>query len=264
MALLPIGCVRFPNECQDCPLDGRMRTCFNYVERFLYPCFVEGRKERTNTPMVRNVSPQTIQFSTPSVKVCPACQEFVGRSYPDCVVCREVVEEPIGAAWLLLLHAQESALAPLSAQQLAAHVLAHSEIYWWSEVEAAMRLTACPLCHGPLGYGATDCAECIWNSDLLWGRDFEVSPEGTICRNEHAFRVILRGLSQAHRHSPASIEGWRLFLPFLLHGPQPVGTKDERRYAQAINAWIKAGRGPELAVCQSIEQMYAMTRRGRK
>jgi hypothetical protein len=93
--------------------------------------------------MARKASPQTSQPSTPSVQVCPQCQEFVGRSYPHCAACREVIEQPIKAACLALLHAQNIAPATLSEQQLAAHVLAQSEEYWWSEVEAAMRLTSC-------------------------------------------------------------------------------------------------------------------------
>lgn len=198
-----------------------------------------------------------------SVEVCPQCQEFVGRSYPHCAACRDVAEQPIKAAWLALLQARNIAPATLAEQQLAATVLAQSDEYWWSEVEAAMRLTPCLSCHGPLGYGSSDCAECIWGSDMLWGKDLEISPEGTIHRNEHALRILLRGLGQSHRHSQASIEGWRLYLPFLLHGPQPAGTRDERRYAQAINAWIKAGRGHELARCHSIEEMYTVTRRGK-
>jgi hypothetical protein len=214
--------------------------------------------------MARKASPQTAQPSTPSVEVCPQCQEFVGRNYPHCAPCRKVIEQPIKAAWLALLHTQNIAPATLSERQLAAHILAQSDEYWWSEVEAAMRLTPCPSCSGPLGYGATPCAECIWSSDMLWGKDLEVSPEGTIRRNEHALRVILRGLGQSYRHSQVSIEGWRLCLPFLLHGPQPGGTRNDRRYAQAINAWIKAGRGHELATCHSIEEMYNVTRQGRK
>ncbi|HEV2579468.1 MAG TPA: hypothetical protein VGT44_01340 [Ktedonobacteraceae bacterium] len=107
--------------------------------------------------------------------------------------------------------------------------------------------------------------ECTWHSDMFWGRDGEIDPDGRILRNEHTLRVILRGLGQAHRHSSASLEGWRLFLPFVLRtGSNPVGTRDDVRYAHAINAWIKAGRGRELANCHSIEEMYALTRRGRK
>jgi hypothetical protein len=85
-----------------------------------------------------------------------------------------------------------------------------------------------------------------------------------ILRNEHALRVVMRGLGQAHRHSQASLEGWRLYLPFLLSGPQPGSTRNDVQHAQAINAWIKAGRGQELARCQSVAEMYEMTRRGRK
>jgi hypothetical protein len=60
------------------------------------------------------------------------------------------VEQPIKAAWLALLQAQNIAPATLAEQQLAATVLAQSDEYWWSEVEAAMRLTLCLSCHGLL------------------------------------------------------------------------------------------------------------------
>ena len=206
----------------------------------------------------------TPQPTAHSVEICPQCQQFLGRSYPHCTTCCAIVERPIKAAWQALLHAQNITPATPAEQKLATTVLDQSDEYWWSEIEAAMRLTSCPACSGPLGYGASDCNECIWRSDMLWGRDLEVSPEGTILRNEHAMRVIIRGLGQSHRHSAASIEGWRLFLPFLLRGPQPGATRDDRRYAQAINAWIKACRGHELAACRTIEEMYAITRRGRK
>jgi len=199
-----------------------------------------------------------------SIEICPQCQQFLGRSYPQCATCREVVERPIKAAWQALLQAQNIVPATPAEQDLVATVLERGDEYWWSEVEAAMRLTPCPACRGPLGYGALDCEECLWRSDMFWGKDVEVSQEGTILRNEHAMRVIMRALGQSHRHSQASIEGWRLYLPFLLEGPQPGATRDDRRYAQAINAWIKAGRGHELAECRSVEEMYEITRRGRK
>ena len=79
----------------------------------------------------------------------------------------------------------------------------------------------------PLGYGERDCEECIWSSDMLWGKD--VAPNGTIRRNEHALHVMLCGLGQSHRHSQASIEGWRLYLPFVLHGSHPGGTRSDIR-----------------------------------
>lgn len=214
--------------------------------------------------MPRKSAPQPERQANPSIEICPQCQQFLGRSYPQCATCREIVERPIKAAWQALLQAQDIVPATPAEQELAATVLERSDEYWWSEVEAAIRLTPCPACDGPLGYGSPDCKECLWRSDMFWGKDAEVSPEGTILRNEHAMRVIIRALGQSHRHSQASIEGWRLYLPFLLRGPQPGSTRDDRRYAQAINAWIKAGRGHELAGCHSIEEMYEITRRGRK
>jgi len=210
--------------------------------------------------MPRKSSPQSERQANYSIEICPQCQQFLGRSYPQCATCREIVERPIRDAWQALLQAQNIASTAPAGQELAATVLERSDEYWWSEVEAAMRLTPCPACGGPLGYGSSDCEECLWRSDMFWGKDVEVSPEGTILRNEHAMRVIIRALGQAHRHSQASIEGWRLYLPFLSQGPQPGSTRDDRRYAQAI----KAGRGRELAECTSIEEMYEITRGGRK
>jgi hypothetical protein len=214
--------------------------------------------------MGRKSSQKHAQHSASTPEFCPQCQEFVGRNYPQCLHCREVAEQPIKASWQALLRVQNIVPGTPPERELASTILADSDHYWWSEVEASMRLTPCPSCGGPLGYGLPDCADCISSSDMLWGKDFDFAQDGTPHRNEHALRVILRGLGQSHRHSPASIEGWRLFLPFILRGPQPGGTRSEIRYAQAISAWIKAGRGHELANCRSIEEMYAVTRRGRK
>lgn len=209
-------------------------------------------------------SVQHTQDAAPAIEICHQCREFVGRNYPECLYCREIAEEPIKVAWQTLLHAQHIAPGTTAERELAANVLAHSDRYWWSEVEAAMRLTPCPSCGGPLGYGSPHCEACMSSSDMLWGRDLDYAPDGALRRNEHAQRVILRGLGQSYRYSAASIEGWRLFLPFLLHGANPGSSRNDVRYAQAIRAWINAGRGHELANCRSIEEMYAITRRGRK
>ncbi len=207
---------------------------------------------------------QHTEDAAPIIEICRECQEFVGRNYPHCPRCREVAEEPVRTAWQAILHAQNIAPGTTAERELAAAILAHSDRYWWSEVEGAMLLTPCSSCGGPLGYGSPDCEACISSSDMLWGRDLDYAPNGTLRRNEHALRVILRGLGQSHRHSAASVEGWRLYLPFLLRGQHPGSSRDDIRYAQAISAWIKAGRGHELAHCRSIEEMYAITRRGRK
>lgn len=101
---------------------------------------------------------------------------------------------------------------------------------------------------------------------MFWGQDGELATDGTLLRNEHALRVVLRGLAQEKRHSQASLDGWRLYLPFLLRNVSqgPGREKKDVNYAQAISAWIKAGRGQELFQCQSIEEMYELTRGGRK
>lgn len=197
---------------------------------------------------------------------CPLCHEFAGRGYPHCSACRETAEQPISSAWQALL--QASQVVPGSPEEitLVATVLENSPEYWWSEVEAAMRLASCPACGGSLGYGEAECEQCWWSSDMLWGRDVEYAPDGRLARNEHALRVVLRGLAQEKRHSSASLEGWRLYLPFLLQANTRQGPgleKKDTAYAQAISAWIKAGRGRELWSCQTVEEMYALTRQGR-
>jgi hypothetical protein len=177
-----------------------------------------------------------------------------------------VAEQPIREAWQALLQTRQVAPGSQAEAALAATVLENSPEYWWSEVEAAMRLTHCAACGGPLGYGEPTCEQCWWSSDMLWGRDVAYAPHGELARNEHALRVVLRGLAQEKRHSSASLEGWRLYLPFLLQLDSRQGPGLEHKdtaYAQAISAWIKAGRAHELLACQSIAEMYALTRRGR-
>lgn len=207
---------------------------------------------------------QTIQSSTLATERCPQCHEFIGRNYPRCSSCRAAAEQPIKTAWQALLQAQGIASGTPAERQLATTVLAQSDAYWWSEVEAAMLLTSCPSCNGTLGYGSPTCTECISSNDMLWGKDLDIAPDGIVRRNEHALRVMLRGLGQSHRNSQASIDGWRLYLPFVLGGSHPGSTPKDVRYAQGIRAWINAGRGHELFNCSSIEEMYALTRQGRK
>jgi uncharacterized protein YbaR (Trm112 family) len=100
--------------------------------------------------MPHKSSQQTTQSSTHAPERCPKCHEFLGRNYPHCSSCREAAEQPIKIAWQAILHAQDIAPGTPAEQQLAATVLANSDAYWWSEVEAAMRLTPCPSCNGPL------------------------------------------------------------------------------------------------------------------
>src|SRR5690348_12729588 len=115
--------------------------------------------------MPHKSSQQTAKSSALTPEKCPQCHELIGRNYPRCSSCHEAAEQPIKAAWQTLLQAQGIASGTSSEQQLASTVLAHHDAYWWSEVEAAMRLTSCPSCNGPLGYGSPTCAECISSSD---------------------------------------------------------------------------------------------------
>lgn len=220
-------------------------------------------KTPTRTGQIRTAA-EAAGSNTPTR--CPLCHEFAGRGYPRCAACQEVAEQPIRAAWRTLLQTRQVMPDSPAEAVLAATVLENSPEYWWSEVEAAMRLTPCTVCGGPLGYGEPTCEQCWWSSDMLWGRDVEYAQDGELVRNEHALRVVLRGLAQEKRHSSASLEGWRLYLPFLLQLDSRQGPGLEYKdtaYAQTISAWIKAGRGHELLACQSIAEMYALTRRGR-
>jgi hypothetical protein len=206
------------------------------------------------------------QSSGQAPVTCSECREFIGRNYPHCSGCREVADKPIKMAWQELLQIHNIAPGTPAELELAATVLEQPAEYWWSEVEAAMWLTRCSICGGPLGYGLPECTNCWSSSDMFWGKDGEFAADGTLMRNEHAFRVVLRGLGQEKHHSQASLEGWRLYLPFLLRNISqgPGRERNDVRYAQVISAWIKAGRGHELFRCQSIEEMYAITRDGRR
>lgn len=219
------------------------------------------RSAKTSPKAPAQMSPSTEQ----APEICSECGEFIGRSYPHCSTCRDVAEAPIRIAWQELLQARDIAPGTPAERELAATILEQPAEYWWSEVEAAMRLTACSTCGGPLGYGSPECAHCWSSSDMFWGKDGELAADGTLVRNEHALRVVLRGLAQEKRHSQASLEGWRLYIPFLLRNiaQGPGRERHDVSYAQAISAWIKAGRGHELFHCQSVEEMYAITRSGR-
>jgi hypothetical protein len=223
------------------------------------------KKTKKSAKTTHKAFTQPGQSSGQAPAICPECKEFIGRSYPHCSSCREVAEKPIRTAWQELLQAQDIVPGTLAELELAATILEQSAEYWWGEVEAAMRLTRCSTCGGPLGYGSPECAHCWSSSDMFWGKDGEIAADGTLIRNEHALRVVLRGLGQEKRHSQASLEGWRLYIPFLLRNISqgPGRERNDVSYAQAISAWIKAGRGHELFHCQSIEEMYAMTRGGR-
>lgn len=201
------------------------------------------------------------------LKVCAQCQDFLGRNVPQCQACREVVERMIQVVWADLLRTRGIPTGSQQECELAATVLEHSEQYWWSEVEAAMQLTRCPACGGPLGYGTPGCEECVSRSDMLWGRDLEYAADGSLQKNEHAMRVALRGLGQAHRHSQFSLDGWRLCLPLWLQNKGNnvlTMTREQMQQVQAIGAWMRTGRGQELMCCQSFAEMYAITRQGRK
>lgn len=220
-------------------------------------------EKSTRTPNKAFKQPEKSSSQAPVT--CPMCSEFIGRSYPHCSFCREVAEKPIKLAWQELLQAQDILPGTPAELELATTVLEQPTEYWWSEVEAAIRLMHCPTCGGPLGYGSPECTDCWSSSDMLWGKDVESTTDGILVRNEHTLRVVLRGLGQEKRHSQASLEGWRLYIPFLLRNISqgPGREKTDVTYAQAILAWIKAGRGHELLHCHSVEEMYAITRNGR-
>ena len=223
-----------------------------------------GAKKPGSTTNKTLAQPERSSAFTPAT--CLECGEFVGRGYPHCSSCREIAERPIRTAWQELLQARDIAAGSPAELELAATILEQPTEYWWSEVEAAMRLTPCSTCGGPLGYGSPECADCWSGSDMFWGKDGEFAEDGTLTRNEHALRVVLRGLAQEKRHSQASLDGWRLYIPFLLRNISqgPGIERNDTTYAQTISAWIKAGRGQELFRCSSIEEMYAITRGGRR
>ncbi len=162
-------------------------------------------------------------------KPCATCGDLLGRGYPSCQGCAEVVDRPLRAEW-----------ADLPTQDPALVADAPPGEYRWTCVDWAVRQLRCQGCGGELAAGAPQCVGCAAADAARW----EVP---ALTSNEHALRtamVVLRAPSW-RRESVAST--WRLVLPFVLTGAvvPPVELRE-------IRTQVLAGRYDELAALEAL------------
>ena len=189
-----------------------------------------------------------------AVAPCPACGDLLGRGYPRCPACHEAVEGLWLADWAALL--AEEGVAPGGDDEaiLARVIVAEGAQHPWTIADLALTRARCQTCGRELGGGPTSCAECALAFGNLWAPEHEAGAT----MNEHALRVGRLVARHAHRYSAGLAAGWRLSLPLLLVGMLPSTVE-----AQALKAWVDAGRGDELLGYRTFAAAYAHTRRGR-
>ena len=188
-----------------------------------------------------------------TVEPCPECGAFLGRDYPRCATCHEVVERYWHADWMALLAAEGSAPGSDDERLLAEVVVAELERHPWTVVDYALTLLRCPECGAEWGGGPPACAACAMAFGNLWAPGLEAGAT----MNEHALRVGRWVMRHPHRHSATAVAGWRLSLPLLLAGALPTTAE-----AQRINAWLKAGGvAATLSGYRTFAEIAAQARR---
>ena len=189
------------------------------------------------------------------VEVCAECGGFVGRGYPECPLCYEAVEGLWLADWAALLEAEGVASGSDDEALLAWVIVEEVGRHPWTLTDLALTRVRCRSCGHELGGGPTDCADCALAFGNLWAPEHEAGAT----MNEHALRVGRLVARHPHRYSAATATGWRLSLPLLLTGALPSTVE-----AQALKAWINAGRADELSGYRTFAEAYAHTRSGRR
>jgi hypothetical protein len=176
-------------------------------------------------------------------KPCTNCGELVGRGYPDCAICAELIDDLWWADWRALLDS-ERVRPGTDAERALAELVHRADVgsYPWTCTDWALWLLRCDECGGQLGSGDPGCGGCGAADAARWAWDFMAMPDGKMTGNEHALRVTVAGLRAPHRHRRSVLEGWRLTLPFLFVGVTPTS-----KQAQRIRTHVLAGRYEELA-----------------
>lgn len=190
-----------------------------------------------------------------AVEDCAACGGFVGRGYPNCLVCYEAVEGLWLADWAALLEAEGVAPGGDDEVLLAWVIVEEVGRHPWTLADLALTRVRCRSCGHELGGGPPACAACTLAFGNLWAPEHETGAT----MNEHALRVGRLVARHPHRYSAAVATGWRLSLPLLLTGALPSTVE-----AQALKAWVNAGRGDELIGYRTFAEAYAHTRSGRR
>lgn len=188
-----------------------------------------------------------------AAKPCTNCGELVGRGYPDCAICAELIDDLWWADWRALLDADKIRPGTDREQAMAELVrTAAVGTYPWTCTDWALWLLRCDECGGQLGSGDVGCACCATADAARWAWDFTGMPLA-MTPNEHALRVAVAGLRAPHRYRDSITTGWRLILPFLFTGATPT-----THQAQRIRTLILAGRQEELAAAASICAMVGL------
>jgi hypothetical protein len=164
-----------------------------------------------------------------AAKPCATCGDLLGRGYPSCAGCAEVVDRPLRADWADLDDQDPERVADAAPGE-----------YRWTCVDWALRQLRCQGCAGELAAGEPQCVGCAAADSARW----EVP---ALTSNEHALRtasVVLRAPSW-RRESVVST--WRLVLPFVLAGAvAPVGV------LRSVRTQVLAGRYDELAALAAL------------
>lgn len=126
--------------------------------------------------------------------------------------------------------------------ELAELIVQEIKPYDWRVVDAAFERLTCAQCGSGRGRGPAGCPPCDLDEGFRYSAR-ETDRPGVPPGNEHAIRVGVAVLRNAHRHSARALLSWRLGTPVVLDGFLPTTAQ-----AQALRARINKGAGyDELA-----------------
>jgi hypothetical protein len=160
---------------------------------------------------------------------CATCGELLGRGYPSCVECANLVDRPLATDWATLPDQNPELVADAPPGE-----------YRWTCVDWALRQLRCQGCGGELAAGAATCVGCAAADAARW----EVP---ALTSNEHALRTAAVVLRAPSWRREAVVSSWRLVLPFVLTGA--VVSLPELR---SIRTQVLAGRYDELAALEAL------------
>jgi hypothetical protein len=158
-----------------------------------------------------------------TAKPCPTCGDLLGRGYPSCPGCAEVVDRPLRT--------------DLDPEQV---VDAPPGEYPWTCVDGALRQLTCEGCGGELAAGDPSCVGCAAADSARWETQ-------ALTSNEHAHRTAAVVLRTPSWRRESVVSTWRLVLPFVLAGA--VVPADALR---AVRTQVLAGRYEELAALEAL------------
>lgn len=179
-------------------------------------------------------------------KPCSTCGELIGRGYPSCLGCAEIVDQPWLTDWLELLAAERVSAGTESERALASRVISSPvDSFGWTCADWALRLLRCEECGGELGAGDPVCLECAAADAFRWEWDHDAKPIAG-----HALRPAVAALRAPHRRRDSVVATWRLVMPFLLAG-EVVSAAQLR----GIRAGVLAGRYTDLAGLERVVEL---------